>query len=337
MHLFLLATGVRETKAHDSAYAYRGVLLAHALIQKTVRRVAIVAHVHVDEANGEQASGNNLLLHAVQVVVDTRQTVLDVPKKNRTKTRGCGHLSMILILEDPAHVRARAGGRVTLRTLSTLGRREKLVLTESGIDKRVDKRRSQVRTSAVDGSTSGCAAFHQVRLVDIFRKLSLHHVKIACEGQIVRAQVGVAHDGLQLLKLICVRHFARTLIELERMTVSREHVAHLTSHELILSGVESLFHRLLHAKTARHAHGFGVLLHLHENGVRHLEHLRILGLGQIARAAEEVQARARVVLFSDVIGKNVQSLNLNEQIHRFGFGVVLHVERDDLVDEPHEI
>ena len=71
--------------------------------------------------------------------------------------------------------------------------------------------------------------------------------------------------------------------------------------------------------------------------MRHLEHLRILGLGQIARAAEEVQARARVVSFSDMTGKNVQSLNLNEQIHRFRFGVVLHVERDDLVDEPDQI
>ena len=44
-----------------------------------------------------------------------------------------------------------------------------------------------------------------------------------------------------------------------------------------------------------------------------------------------------MVRFSDVTGKNVQSLNLNEQIHRFRFSVVLHVERDDLVDKPHQI
>ena len=76
---------------------------------------------------------------------------------------------MILILEDPAHVRARAADPSP--SLSTFGRREKLVLTNR-IDKRVDKVEAKFARALSTAAPAG--ARPSIRCVcDIFGSASI--------------------------------------------------------------------------------------------------------------------------------------------------------------------
>ena len=44
-----------------------------------------------------------------------------------------------------------------------------------------------------------------------------------------------------------------------------------------------------------------------------------------------------MVRLGDVGGEHVQPLDLDQKVHGFGLGVVLHVEGDDHVDERHDV
>ena len=191
---------------HDRTNTDGRVLFVDALVEQTVRGIAVVAHIDVDQANREETARDNLVLHAVQVVVHAGKTVLHVPHQDGSETRSCRHLAMIFVLEDPAHVGTSTRGRTLALCGGAVPLRngEQLVLSEPRVHERVHESGGQVRAGAIYGSPGWSAAFHQVRLVNVFGRLRFHDVEVSRERQIVPAEVRVAHDVLKLLELVFV-------------------------------------------------------------------------------------------------------------------------------------
>ena len=80
LDLLLLAPSIRQAETHDCTNAHRGVLFVDALVKQTIRWIAVVSYVDIDETDGKQTASHNLLLHAVEVVVYSGKTVFYVPE-----------------------------------------------------------------------------------------------------------------------------------------------------------------------------------------------------------------------------------------------------------------
>mmetsp|Transcript_28452 Transcript_28452/g.92938 ORF Transcript_28452/g.92938 Transcript_28452/m.92938 type:complete len:672 (+) Transcript_28452:423-2438(+) len=332
LHFLLARPRVRHAEPHDGADPHRGVLLVHRLVEERVRRVALVAHVGVHQPDRQQRARHHVVLRRIQVLVNLREPPFHVPQQNRAQARRRTHLSVVLVLEQP----------VDALPLPFRGRHQ-LVVPEPRVHKGVYKRRCQILARRVDGWPGRHTPLHQVRLVNVLRRLRLHNVQVASQSQVVLAQPRVRHNLLKLFELcaLLVRVWTfvevHRLLELQWVSVSGEEERQLTLLLRVCALVEARADVIVRLHHERHAQRLWQLAHLHVNLVRYVEHCGVVRLGEVGRARDEVKARARVVAFVGVLEQEIESLHLEEEVHRLRFGVVLHVERNNLVHERHEV
>ena len=149
---------------------------------QTVRRVAVVSHVHVDESNSKQTTSHHLLLHRVEVVIHPGKAVLHVPEQDRTEARSRGHFSVVLVLEDPAHIGTCTSPGLTLSPRPHPRTQWRSLSCPKPAHKSVDEVAAKF-ASAVKRSSSRRTTFHKVRLVDFLRQLGFHDVEVTCKSE----------------------------------------------------------------------------------------------------------------------------------------------------------
>mmetsp|Transcript_24245 Transcript_24245/g.47023 ORF Transcript_24245/g.47023 Transcript_24245/m.47023 type:complete len:586 (-) Transcript_24245:282-2039(-) len=281
----------------------RRVLCIHLVCHQRQRRVALAAHVCAHDADGERGARPDVVAVAVGELVNLREARVDIPEQDHAERGGCRHGAVLLVLVDPLAVA-----------------RHQRVVPEPRVDKRVDKRRREVRPRRVHvGGPS--ALLRQVRLVDVLGGLGLEDVEVPREAEEVLAERRVADD----------RHQVVVVGGDVEGAVSREEETQLLLDQLILARVKHLLSERLIVEPDRDAHRLGRLVHLAVDVIDHLEDHRVLGLRHVVCAVCEVKREACVVCISRVLEDAVHHVHLHEEVARVRLAVVLHVEGHDLL------
>lgn len=293
------------------------------LRQQGQGRVVLQPHARRHDADGQQRAGADVLLLAVHELVDLVEALLHVPEQDGAHGGRGAHHAVVLVLVQP---------RVTL------GRDERVLLV-ADVHEGVHEGRRQVGTRRVRGLSgpSGVATapaeasgLSQVALVDVLRRLGLEHVQVLGEQQVVLAEPGVAD---QLVHLLRVR-------VLNVHVAAREDEGQLLPEHVVLHVRQQLHAAVLVAQRDGHpqrVREVSLLLVDLEGRDQHL--VQVLGVRHVVRAAQQVEADALVVGAVDglELEQLVQLLHLEQQVHGLGEGIVLDVERHDVLHQAQQL
>mmetsp|Transcript_44049 Transcript_44049/g.76780 ORF Transcript_44049/g.76780 Transcript_44049/m.76780 type:complete len:204 (-) Transcript_44049:561-1172(-) len=199
------------------------------------------------------------------------------------------------------------------------------------VHKGVHEGRRQVRARTVHGgvgrnATAQAAGLYGGSLVHLLGGARSAQVQVADDGLVEFGQVGVAN---QLVQLVVVFQGKGTV-------GPRQNECHLAAlhgggAEL---GREQFGDFLVAVDFDRHAQCIGVFLLGLVNRISRVEQrLQVVGVGDKLGGTDQIQTHALVValVYDRCLDEFVQLAHFNKEIHCFGFRVVLHLERNNVV------
>mmetsp|Transcript_37568 Transcript_37568/g.122884 ORF Transcript_37568/g.122884 Transcript_37568/m.122884 type:complete len:681 (+) Transcript_37568:407-2449(+) len=277
-HLRLARAEVGEAEAQQRPHLELRRLRARldVVVEERERRVALVPHAAVEDADGKQRARLDVGIAHVEKLVDLREPAVDVPAEERAEGGGGGGHAVLLVLVEP---------------LVALGQHQ-LVRAEAEVDKRVDEGGREVGARRVDGGGRG-GALLEVRLVDVVRCLWLEDVQVASELVEVLRQVRPVHHPVELL---------RQPVDLWPHALPREHVGHLLGDEGVVARRHDLGDGVVIPQPEGEPHRLREAAQLAQDGDGHLQHLRVLGLGHVGGDLHEVEDDPLLVGLVDVRG-----------------------------------
>jgi hypothetical protein len=337
-HVGARGAGIREAEAEQSAELHWQTVVERLAInivgQQRQRRIDLVAHAAVDNADREQrAALDPLFVAELEHCVDARQRAVDVPQHHGAERRRRTHHAVLFVLVHPL-VRRAIG--------------DQLVVTVAGVDKRVDKRRRQIGARRVDalrvGAGVGGARRLEVRLEDVLGLFRLERVEVLSEHQKRVRQVSVVDLLLQRLELLVIvvveRHLllvvgvgvggvvigavgVGVVVENEHALLTK-HIGHLRAQRTLLfrHRAENALDHFQVVQTHREAQRLGAAVKLEIDLHDEAQNALVVRTGHKVRKVGQIETHALKVGLVDDGANRLDTINLEKQIARLGLGVL---------------
>eukprot|EP01136_Pigoraptor_vietnamica_P003671 Opistho-1_new@33196 len=303
-------SAVGKAQTNDGASAQDIALVRDVVAEKGERGVAVVPNARVHKAARKESARLDVILGEVEEAVDLAQAAVHVPQENHTERRSRAHHAVVLVLVQP---------------LVALLRHE-LIVTETGVDERVHKRRRKVLLGRVARAAKRVPRRLQMALVNVLGDLRFDDVELARECHKLSAEMRVGHPLVERLAL-----------RLNVQLLPAEHERKLVLHRPVCARIKDLLDKVAVVELRGDLQCLRVAVELAKDGERRAQQLRVLGALHIVDATCEIEAHARVRLLIDVLLEEVKALDLREKVARLSLRVVLHVERNDLRHETKKI
>mmetsp|Transcript_2836 Transcript_2836/g.8353 ORF Transcript_2836/g.8353 Transcript_2836/m.8353 type:complete len:524 (+) Transcript_2836:1674-3245(+) len=303
-----LGAHVGEPQAEDGGDLHHRVGGVEVLRQQGERRVALVTHASVENADCHERAGLDVVVSRVEELVDLREAAVHVPEEERAQGGGGGDHAVLLVLVQP---------------LVALCEHE-LVRAESRVDEGVDEGGREVLARRIKVGRGALAL--EVGLVDVVWQLRFHDVELAREIEVVLRQVRARGDVAETL-----------VLELGAHLLAREQEGGLLAYHLVLARVDDLHREVRVPRDERDPHGLRGLAHLAQDGDRRVQHGAVVGLRHVAGHLLEVEADAHAVSLVHVVDDLREEIHLHEEVDGLRFRVVLHEEGHHLADEVHNV